>query len=165
MPKTINGAVGRGGRNFPDRDVLTVQYLLNCVPARNGGPQPELVMDGICGPKTIKAIEEFQRKNLGFADGRVDPGGKTLQALQQYDPAPNQALAVAVTSKGWQCKDYGKAPAKSSGVPGGKQGPGVWPGGKMGGGNPFSKLGPGGKFGQDPFGKTGGKWGPGGKFG
>ena len=87
MPKPIDGSVGRGGRSFPAKHVLTVQYLLNCVPAGSGGPQPELVMDGICGPKTIKAIETFQRQNLGFADGRVDRGGRTLQALQQFDPA------------------------------------------------------------------------------
>lgn len=33
MPKTIAGSVGRGGRNYPASDVMTVQYLLNCVPA------------------------------------------------------------------------------------------------------------------------------------
>jgi hypothetical protein len=37
MPKPIDGSVGRGGRNFPAKDVLTVQYLLNCVPAGSGG--------------------------------------------------------------------------------------------------------------------------------
>ncbi len=82
MAKSINGSVGRGGRNFPDKDVLTVQYLLNCVPVRNGGQQAELVLDGVCGPKTIKAIEGFQSKNAGFVDGRVDPAGMTLQSLR-----------------------------------------------------------------------------------
>ena len=39
MPKAISGSVGRGGR-FPPSDVMTVQYLLNCVPASQGGPSP-----------------------------------------------------------------------------------------------------------------------------
>lgn len=170
MPKSIDGSVGRGGRNFPAKDVLTVQYLLNCVPAGSGGPQPELVMDGICGPKTLKAIETFQRQNLGFADGRVDRAGRTLQALQQFDPAPNQPLGSEVGGKGGQGKAGGKWGPDPSGKAGGKWGSDPW--GKSGGGfgqDPWGKTGgksgmdPSGKssggFGQDPWGKAGGKWG------
>lgn len=93
MPKSITGSVGRGGRNFPASDVMTIQYLLNCVPASQGGPARELAVDGAAGPKTIAAIEGYQRKLGGFADGRVDPGGATLRALQARDPNPNQALS------------------------------------------------------------------------
>ncbi len=59
MPMTLSNAVGRGGRNFPPVDVMTVQYLLNCVPAGRGGPAAELAVDGAAGPKTIATIEKF----------------------------------------------------------------------------------------------------------
>jgi Putative peptidoglycan binding domain len=109
MPKTITGSVGRGGKNFPPSDVMTVQYLLNCVPATQGGPAKELAVDGAAGPKTIAAIEGFQRRMGGFADGRVDPGGATLRALQTRDPYPNQSLAAGGS--------------KTSGAPTGANGP------------------------------------------
>lgn len=156
MPKTITGSVGRGGKNFPPSDVMTVQYLLNCVPATQGGPAKELAVDGAAGPKTIAAIEGFQRKLGGFADGRVDPGGATLRALQTRDPYPNQPMA-----QGGQAKQGQFPPGKSGGGtvghktawPGqfpGKQGDGmVAPGNKMpgqggtvmgGGGAPANKM-------------------------
>jgi peptidoglycan hydrolase-like protein with peptidoglycan-binding domain len=133
--------------------VVTVQFLLNCVPVQQGGPQPELVMDGIAGPKTNRAIEVFQLRNLGFADGRVDPGGRTLRALQQFDPAPNQPLGFGGGKRG--------GTKKGGGFPlGKKSGPGL--GADFGG-----KTGPGGKFGGKtaPGGKFGGKSAPGGKLG
>jgi peptidoglycan hydrolase-like protein with peptidoglycan-binding domain len=84
----------------PPQSVLIVQYLLNCVPAGNGGPVPELVVDGMAGPKTIAAIQKFQKTNFNFADGRVDPNGKTLKALQPYDPYPNApVVSVAAGAK------------------------------------------------------------------
>jgi len=191
MVKSISGSVGRGGRNHPAQDVLTVQYLLNCVPASRGGPKPELVLDGICGPKTIQAIDQFQRRSFNSSDGRVDAGGQTLRALQQFDPAPGQALGPGGSSKGapggksapWEKSGFGpgaktggdpfhKGTAKQGGDPfykvGSKQGPGG-PGSNQGG-DPFHKSGspapaPGGKSGGDPFSKGGYKLGPGGKFG
>ena len=118
MPKTITSSVGRGGRNFPPVDVMTVQYLLNCVPMQHGGANPELVVDGAVGPKTIAAIEKFQRGNVGACDGRVDPGGATLRMLQAKanDPYPNQPLnANAIKSGG------GQAGKTSSGNPFGQK--------------------------------------------
>lgn len=166
MAKSIKGPVGRGGRNFPAQEILTIQYLLNCVPAHRGGPQPELVMDGICGPKTIRAIETFQMRNLGFADGRVDPGGRTLQALQQFDPAPHQPVGITGAGKGV----HGKIPGKTWGggpdvfkMPPSPPSPFLPAGHKHG---PAGyKDAPGGKSGQDLFHPAGGKHGPGGKFG
>lgn len=174
MPKSISAAVGRGAASFNPTDVLTVQYLLNCVPSGSGGPQPELVLDGICGPKTTGAIERFQNWQLGFADGRVDPGGKTIRALQQFDPAPNQPLGGLGHSKGGFGKASGKGFGKGGGViPGGSKttpsGPAPWhgktPGGKHGGQAPIGKAGSGGGFPPDPWGKSSGKSGPGSKSG
>jgi len=158
MAKSIMGGVGRGGRNFPAADVMTVQYLLNCVPAAQGGPSPELVIDGAVGPKTIAAIEKFQRSLGGICDGRVDPAGNTLRALQGRDPYPNQPMP--------------QGGAKGGGQPAGKGDPfGKGPGGNQGGyppgkGDPFGK---GGQGGYPPGGKSGGNtpagWPPGGKGG
>jgi hypothetical protein len=117
MPKTITGSVGRGGRNYPHSDVMTVQYLLNCVPAAQGGPAKELVVDGAAGPRTIAAIEGFQRRLGGFADGRVDPGGATLRALQARDPHPNQSRGAGPAQGGGPAhyrpsKTSGRRPAR-----------------------------------------------------
>jgi hypothetical protein len=51
-----------------------------------GGPIT-LVVDGICGSKTKKAIHEFQLKHFGWkgADGRVDPGKQSFQKLKDYE--------------------------------------------------------------------------------
>ncbi len=154
MPKSITGSVGLGGRNFPPNDVLTVQFLLNCVPIENGGPDPELVLDGITGPKTIRAIQQFQKANFGFFDGRVDPGGRTLRALQQFDPEPNLPLGFGGGKSGFgRSKKGGGGPRfKKGGL-----GPGKDPGGKIAPGpDPGGKTSPGGKF--------GGKSAPGGKL-
>ena len=115
MPKNITGSVGRGGRNFPANDVITVQYLLNCVPAAQGGPSKELMVDGAAGPKTIAAIESFQRRHGGVADGRVDPGGATLRALQARDPLPNQPIPGNAAKSGGGGKDaFGNKTSQSS---------------------------------------------------
>jgi hypothetical protein len=142
MPKTITGSVGRGGKNYPPSDVMTVQYLLNCVPATQGGPTRELAVDGAAGPRTIAAIEGFQRKLGGFADGRVDPGGATLRALQTRDPYPNQSLS------GDAAKSVGGGNAKSGYA-------GKDPFAKQGGFDPFAKQGGfGSPAGKDAFGNS-----------
>ena len=156
MAKAIQGSVGKSGVNG-SQSVLIVQYLLNCVPAANGGPVTELVVDGIAGPKTIAAIERFQKAHFSSADGKVDAKGNTLKALQQYDPFPQIPLVI----KGQQSK-------------GAKIGGGAGTGGqKTGGGAPGM---PGQKFpgamGEKTFGtglagmpgqKTGGSAGMGGQ--
>lgn len=77
----INASVGLGGSNR-QADVTLVQKLLNAVPSAKGGPVPALKVDGLCGPKTCGAIRQFQTTSkLAFADGRIDPGQKTEQAL------------------------------------------------------------------------------------
>ena len=72
----ISASVGFGGANRRD-DVSLIQSLLNGVPSASGGPTNPLKVDGIVGPLTIGAIRRFQSANLGFSDGRVDPGGQT----------------------------------------------------------------------------------------
>lgn len=76
----LTGSVGVSGANRTP-DVLLVQKLLNAVPPSKGGPLSLLDVDGACGPLTCGGIRQFQQRNLGFADGRIDPGGQTIEAL------------------------------------------------------------------------------------
>ena len=86
MAKKLTASVGIGGVNRY-YDTITVQNLLNNVPLASGGPVPVLKEDGLCGPKTKKAIQTFQLKQFGWslADGRVDPGGPTHAKLNEFD--------------------------------------------------------------------------------
>jgi peptidoglycan hydrolase-like protein with peptidoglycan-binding domain len=110
MPgKKILTSVGSRGAN-QEADVMTVQYLLNCVPAVQGGPPEELAVDGKVGPKTIAAIRRFQAAQFGWGDGRVDSekaGGRTLPLLQQFDPYPELDLAVAALKRQKKGGKYG----------------------------------------------------------
>lgn len=90
MVNPIVASVGSSGTNRPE-DVRIVQALLNCVPPEQGGPVPLLKVDGLAWTKTTSAIKKFQQQCLHFKwpDGRIDPGGKTFQALSAFDqPAP-----------------------------------------------------------------------------
>lgn len=95
--KTITAAVGQNGANIP-ADVATVQYLLNFVPASNGGPLRKLKVDGFAGVLTIEAINRFQRFHFGTIDSRVESGEKTFGELKKYDPLPFSAASVAPIS-------------------------------------------------------------------
>jgi peptidoglycan hydrolase-like protein with peptidoglycan-binding domain len=86
MPKRITKSVGKGGVNVAN-DVIVVQTLLNRVGPDDGGPAATLQVDGRCGPKTNEAIKKFQLRQFvqAFADGRVDPNGRTLARLNDFD--------------------------------------------------------------------------------
>jgi peptidoglycan hydrolase-like protein with peptidoglycan-binding domain len=78
--------VGRGGVNSRS-DVELVQSLINSK-IKEISPLAPLAVDGIVGPKTIGAIERYQKSVVGLSrpDGRVDPGGKTITALLSGAP-------------------------------------------------------------------------------
>lgn len=150
MPKRIQASVGFGGRNSP-ADVMTAQYLLNCVPAVQGGPIRELAVDGLCGPLTMGAIKKFQTAAIGRTDGRIDPGGNTIQALLQYDPAPNQPIMLGAGVK--TPVKYG-ASVKSPEYPGAYK----FAGGPAAKGMPVKQPGTSDVWAKQP-GKTGGMGG------
>lgn len=79
----IRGSVGQGGRNNM-QDVMVIQQRLNDL---MHSPRVPLKMDGRSGPKTEGMIRDFQKVVLGMThpDGRVDPMGQTLRALN--DPS------------------------------------------------------------------------------
>jgi hypothetical protein len=84
VARSIIDSVGEKGKNL-EGDVFTIQQLLNGVLPAFGGPVVKLKVDGICGPKTKAAIQNFQLKQFGWpgADGRVDPGKRTLARLNE----------------------------------------------------------------------------------
>jgi len=85
-PIAISQPVGQGplARNKPD-DVSTIQDALNQVTVAGevGGALPFLKVDGKCGPKTNAAIVRFQKLQLGFSDGVIEPGKKTIAKLNE----------------------------------------------------------------------------------
>ena len=79
----IEKSVGKNGINQP-LDVEVIKKQLNGqMPLSND----RLVINGTCDPNTVDTIIDFQKSVLGFRqpDGRIDPDGKTLLALN--DPA------------------------------------------------------------------------------
>lgn len=84
----IRGSVGRSGKNTR-ADVSTIQRALNQVPISQGRPTPLLVVDGLNGSKTERAIYIFQKQHFGamHADARVDPGHRTIAKLNELQPA------------------------------------------------------------------------------
>lgn len=85
MAFDIMSSVGAGGVNRRD-DVLLVQGLLNQIHFIWGGTRTSgqlLAVDGFVGPKTIKAIRRFQRRNFAWDDGRVDPGNETITRMNE----------------------------------------------------------------------------------
>ena len=93
-PKIITNQVGRPpARNSPD-DADIVTDLLLRVAAGDGGPDKPIFsapFPGVSSPSLVSAIERFQRRQLGFADGRVDPGGATLARLNRLTDNGNAA--------------------------------------------------------------------------
>ncbi len=99
-PVSIDQPVGQGplARNLPD-DVRTIQEALNQVTVNGagGGPVPFLVVDGICGPKTNAAIVQFQRTQLNFSDGVIEPNKKTIIKLNEIvNPVTDEDLRAKV---------------------------------------------------------------------
>ena len=91
-PLSLGGSVGRGGKNKPE-DVQAVQTALN---RRNKAGLP---VDGQCSPKTIQAIEAFQKLLGQFRpDGLIQPGRGTARALAsnaKLGPPPEPPKPIA----------------------------------------------------------------------
>jgi hypothetical protein len=83
---SIDEPVGAGpkAKNL-ESDVRTIQESLNKIKTGAGGPAKPLVVDGKCGPKTKKAIVDFQLKQFGIkgADGVIEPDKQTIQRINQ----------------------------------------------------------------------------------
>ena len=78
--RPIAFSVGTYGTNRT-ADVMVVQQLLNGLSLTEGGPTAPLKADGIVGPKTTAAINNYQSRLMSKPDGRIDPQGPTINAL------------------------------------------------------------------------------------
>lgn len=58
--------------------------MLNGLKPIEGGPDIMLVEGGLKGPKKQAAITKYQKKSLGWADGRIDVAGPTIKKLVNY---------------------------------------------------------------------------------
>jgi murein DD-endopeptidase MepM/ murein hydrolase activator NlpD len=91
MVITITQPVGGSIPNLNRSEIKSVQVLLN----RHRVPTlPKISEDGIEGPETRSAIEEFQKRIVRMArpDGRVDPNGATMRALNEASsPLPTSS--------------------------------------------------------------------------
>jgi hypothetical protein len=79
---TMDKSVGRFGLN-QHTDVILIQSLLNAIPARDGGLQQKLAIDGVVGPLTIEAIRQYQQRHTKIVDGRIDVGGPTIMSMMR----------------------------------------------------------------------------------
>jgi peptidoglycan hydrolase-like protein with peptidoglycan-binding domain len=91
----IAHSVGKKGRNIR-KQVRYVQALLNVWLEKT--KHAALKLDAIAGPKTIAAVEEFQRaKQIRPLDGRVDPNGRTIRKLEEQIAPLSQELRAYLT--------------------------------------------------------------------
>ncbi len=95
---SVTASVGRRGRNTKP-DVVTVQERLNALMPAS---RKHLVVDGLSGPKTEGMIADFQKAVLNFRrpDARVDPGGKTIRAMNDNASINKWARASVVDPTG-----------------------------------------------------------------
>ncbi|NJD08996.1 MAG: hypothetical protein FIB01_00645 [Gemmatimonadetes bacterium] len=91
MP-AITASVGKRCANRA-ADVEIVQELLNRCIGRMSPLRPVRV-SGFCDPRTLELIEEFQRRVLHDEqpDGRVEPDGRVMWALNAQVPAGEPTL-------------------------------------------------------------------------
>jgi hypothetical protein len=82
FPVSIGKAVGPGAPNDCE-DIKVIQRALNRFPDSMGGPQPKLTPNGNLDRLTIAAIEKFQRRQIGFTDPKIDPGGRTINRINE----------------------------------------------------------------------------------
>lgn len=114
---SIGGSVGDKGVNNKD-DVTIVQQLL--APHAVALGRPPLDVDGDCGDNTVTAIRLYQERVMGLAnpDGRVDPGGKTLQSLAAgigVKPAqPAAGSSASLSGRAWWDANQAKFPNSSA---------------------------------------------------
>ncbi|QDS93740.1 hypothetical protein FF011L_25130 [Roseimaritima multifibrata] len=97
----IAKSVGRGGDNQPS-DVLTVQLALNQLP-RDGAITSELLeTDGLAGPITVAAIENFQRQTLGAdaVTGLIEADGAVMERLNELVRAQPLTYRIARVALG-----------------------------------------------------------------
>ncbi len=100
MEEKITESVGQGGKN-KSADVRIVQSLLikqGCLAALSTDGKSNA--DGVYGNNTQNAILKFQSEKMGLTnpDGRVDPGGQTMKALNGASGTPSDSTQAPSVS-------------------------------------------------------------------
>ena len=115
----IKAPVGTGGKNI-NSDVKIIQQMLNALKPIEGGPNVMLAEDGLIGPKTQAAITKYQKKALGWTDGRIDVAGPTIKALMGYiidsPTVPYGKLGAPASSSPSAGTPGGSAPSSTLGA-------------------------------------------------
>ena len=84
-------------------DIRLVQRLLNQVPNPCGGPKDQLEEDGdLWYGATEAAINRFQKIQLGFSDGMVEPNQRSIKRLLEFKDFANQDRAGPKIAWGMQ---------------------------------------------------------------
>jgi hypothetical protein len=97
----------RKWRLEPDGDVRAVQTALNFVIRSQGGPNPQLAVNGNTSTDSIAAlsaaIRNFQTgQGITPANGRIDPNSLTFQTLDRLSEAPRDtALRFVPVARMW----------------------------------------------------------------
>ena len=81
----INSSVGVGASNLPD-DVFAIQYALNKVPLIDGGPIPQIKMDGKCDQQTIKRVLVNRRQRIDRYGMRTGDSKFVVAVVEQAAP-------------------------------------------------------------------------------
>jgi hypothetical protein len=115
MAKKITTSVGKNGKNKQE-DVKIVQELLNDFTKMCDFKK--LDVDGLIGPKTISAIEAFQKTAVGMSkpDSRIDPTGESFTTLSKGPKRAESELKKAEQAeKEKQEKEEAKKAKKEEG--------------------------------------------------
>ncbi len=94
MRGPIHDTVDRHGSNHR-HDVMSIQLLLNNA---RFGDQPELAVDGICGPRTLAAIASYQQHEFYgmYTDPVTSPGSATIDSLLRVSSVKHRAVVKQV---------------------------------------------------------------------
>ena len=93
MNMGITKSVGRYGINARN-DVIFIQTALNAYAKKHANNSFPLIVDGLCGEKTIQAIYNLQKNHLGIStpDARIEPNSRSLHHLTAITIQPPTRL-------------------------------------------------------------------------
>jgi len=97
----IGSSVGSGCANNK-ADVTKIQIALNTFPVGWGGPSPKLPVNGTSSAALIAAIENLQSWQYGWKDGKISPGGVTLQRINSMIASPERPGNPDAISIKWE---------------------------------------------------------------
>jgi hypothetical protein len=98
----LTRSVGSGCANLSD-DVSQIQAAMNMIASVWGAPEDSFQVDGNFDSTVSAAIHRFQKRQFGFHDGNIAPGGKTVAKLEQI--IARKAVDIVVIDGGGGAND------------------------------------------------------------